>query len=193
MSKLLAKLGYVKGEKLQFLNKRTCGVWLIWISMVILLSTFFGGEQKIQQNIFYFGYIIGLILTVGNKYLNRMLSFGYPSKFQKKMSIISIIIMFVLLVLIGGPYYGEQNYRMIWLGAFLAIGIHFFPFALVHGKLMVVLGFFVSINALVGIVDANIPFHFIAYLDVIIKAIIGFIMLFSKRPLMTVGAKTLTE
>lgn len=40
--------------------------------------------------------------------------------------------MFILLVGIGGPFFATQNYRMIWLGAFLAIGIHFIPFAAVH-------------------------------------------------------------
>jgi hypothetical protein len=183
MSNLLARLGYVKGEKLQFLNKRTCGVWLVWVSIVILLSTVFGGEQKIHQGIFYVGYFAGLFLTVGNKSLNRKLSYGFPSKFQKNMSVFSIVIMFVLLVLIGGPYYGVHNFRMIWLGTFLAIGLHFFPFALVHGKSMIMMGILVSINALVGIIDTNIPFFVVACTDVIIKAIIGIILLFSKNPL----------
>jgi hypothetical protein len=183
MTRLLAKLGYVEGEKLQFLNKRTCGVWLIWVSIVILLSTIFGGDQEIQQNIFYIGYFSGLLLTVGNKWLNRKLSYGAPSVFQKRMSIVSIAIMFVLLVLIGGPYFGVHNYRMIWLGAFLAIGLHFFPFAVVHGKSMIVLGVLTSINALVGIKHEMIPFYVIAYIDVIIKVIVGFVLLFSKKPI----------
>jgi hypothetical protein len=113
MRSLFVKLGYQKGEKLQFLNKRTCGIWLVWISAVIFFSAFFGGEQKMQQTIFYIGYFVGLLLTVGNKYLNRKLSYGSPSKFQRRMSILSIVIMFVLLVLIGGPYYRVHDYRMI--------------------------------------------------------------------------------
>jgi hypothetical protein len=183
MSRLLAKLGYVEGEKLQFLNKRTCGIWLIWISIVILLGTIFGGEQQIQQTIFYIGYFGGLLLTVGNKRLMRKLSYGRPSNFQKRMSFASIIIMFVLLVLIGGPYYGVHNYRMIWLGAFLAIGLHFFPFAIVHGKSMIVLGVLTSINAFVGMQTPSIPFYMIAYIDVIIKMIVGLLLLLSKNPI----------
>ena len=183
MTRLLAKLGYVEGEKLHFLNKRTCGIWLIWVSIVILLGTVFGGDEEIQQNIFYLGYFSGLLLTVGNKWLNRKLSYGEPSVFQKRMSIVSIAIMFVLLVLIGGPYFEVHNYRLIWLGAFLAIGLHFFPFAVVHGKSMIVLGVLTSINALVGIKHDSIPFYVIAYIDVIIKVIVGFVLLFSKKPI----------
>jgi hypothetical protein len=189
MSRLLAKLGYVEGEELHFLNKRTCGVWLIWISIVILLSTIYGGEQKIQQTIFYIGYFAGLLLTVGNKRLNRVLSYGKPSVFQKRMSFVSIIIMFVLLVFIGGPYYGVHNYRMIWLGAFLAIGLHFFPFAVVHGKSMIVLGVLVSINAIVGMKIESTPFYAIAYIDVIIKVITGLFLLFSRNPLVETDYK----
>ncbi|NRD77897.1 hypothetical protein HPT25_10935 [Bacillus sp. BRMEA1] len=185
MSNFLTKLGYEKNAKLLFLNKRTCGIWLIWVSLVILLSTIFGGEQKIHQGIFYVGYFAGLFITVGNKALIRKFSYGSPSKFQKKMSIFSIIFMFVLLVLIGGPYFGVHNYRMIWLGAFLAIGLHFFPFAVVHGKSMIALGMLASINALIGILNSSIPFYVIAYIDVILKAIFGFILLFSKNPLQT--------
>jgi hypothetical protein len=181
MDSLIAKLGY-DGEKLHFLNKRTCGVWLIWISIVILIGTIYGGEEKIQQTVFYIGYFSGFILIIGNKWLNRKLSFGTPSKFQNRMSIISIIIMFVLLAALGGPYFVVHNYRMIWLGIFLAIGLHFFPFAFVHGKSMVILGVFVSINAFVGLKNAIIPFYVIAYMDVMIKAITGFILLFSKKP-----------
>jgi hypothetical protein len=183
MNRLLAKLGYVEGEKLHFLNKRTCGVWLIWVAIVILLSTIYGGDQEIQQNIFYLGYFAGLLLTVGNKWLNRKLSYGAPSLFQKRMSIVSIAIMFMLLVFIGGSYFGVHNYRMIWLGTFLAIGLHFFPFAVVHGKSMFVLGVLTSINALVGLKHETIPFYVIAYIDVMIKAIVGLILLFSKKPI----------
>jgi hypothetical protein len=183
MSRLLTKLGYVEGEKLQFLNKRTCGIWLIWISIVILLSTIFGGEQQIQQTIFYIGYFGGLWLTVGNKWLMRKLSYGRPSNFQKRMSFASIIIMFVLLVFIGGSYYWVHNYRMIWLGAFLAIGLHFFPFTVVHGKSMIVLGVLVSINALIGMQTPSIPFFVIAYIDVIVKVIVGLLLLFSQNPI----------
>lgn len=75
VGKLLVKLGYVKGGKFLFLNKQTCGVWLIWVSMVVLLSAMFGGDQKINQSIFYIGYFAGLFLTVGNKALIQKLSY----------------------------------------------------------------------------------------------------------------------
>ena len=47
---------------------------------------------------------------------------------------------------------------------------------------MIVLGIFVSINALVGMVNETIPFYVIAYIDVITKALTGFLLLFSKKP-----------
>jgi hypothetical protein len=179
---LLLKLGYEKGHKLQFLNKRICGLWLIWVSIVILISAVLGGTQKIQNVIFDIGYFAGFIFILGNKWIYKQLSFGSPSAFQKKMTTISIICMFVLLFLIAGPYYQTHDYRMIWLGAFLAIGIHFIPFSFVHGKSMIILAILVSINALVGIFNSHIEFIYVAYIDVVIKFIFGIVLLFSKKP-----------
>ena len=91
--------------------------------------------------------------------------------------------MFILLVGMGGQFFATQNYRMIWFSAFLAIGIHFFPFATVHGKIMSPLAILVSINAILGMVFSSIPFSIFAYIDVTIKTLFGIIMFFSKNPL----------
>ncbi len=57
------------------------------------------------------------------------LSYGPPTSRQNKMTLASIIFMFVVMVLVGGPHFGNGNYRLVWLGAFLAIGLHFVPMA----------------------------------------------------------------
>ena len=91
--------------------------------------------------------------------------------------------MFILLVGMGGQFFATQNYRMIWLSAFLAIGIHFFPFATVHGKIMFPLVAF-SINAILGIVFSSIHFAVFAYMrNCTIKTLFGIIMFLSKNPL----------
>ena len=91
--------------------------------------------------------------------------------------------MFILLVGMGGQFFATQNYRMIWLSAFLAIGIHFFPFSTVHGKIMFPLAILVSLNAILGMVFSSIHFSVFAYIDVIIKTSFGIIMFLSKNPL----------
>ena len=78
--------------------------------------------------IFNIGYFLGFVLILGNKRIYNKFAFGPPSKFQNNMTLLSIILMFILLVGMGGQFFATQNYRMIWLSAFLAIGIHFFPF-----------------------------------------------------------------
>ena len=128
VKRLLSKLGYFEGKPLPFLSKRVCGIWLIWVSVVILIGTLFGGSQKINMIIFNIGYFLGFVLILGNKRIYNKFAFGPPSKFQNNMTLLSIILMFILLVGMGGQFFATQNYRMIWLSAFLAIGIHFFPF-----------------------------------------------------------------
>jgi hypothetical protein len=90
--------------------------------------------------------------------------------------------MFVLVVLFSGRYFQNHDWRMIWLGAFLAIAIHFIPFSLVHGKSMILLAVPLALNALVGILNPNIPFIEIAYIDAVIKLIFGVALFFSKKP-----------
>ena len=183
VKRLLSKLGYLEGEPQTFLSKRVCGIWLIWVSFVILIGTLFGGSQKINMIIFNIGYFLGFVLILGNKRIYNKFAFGPPSKFQKNMTLLSIILMFILLVGMGGQFFATQNYRMIWLSAFLAIGIHFFPFSTVHGKIMFPLAILVSINAILGMVFSSIHFSVFAYIDVTIKTLFGIIMFLSKNPL----------
>ena len=46
VKRLLSKLGYLEGEPQPFLSKRVCGIWLIWVSFVILIGTLLGGYSK---------------------------------------------------------------------------------------------------------------------------------------------------
>ena len=148
-----------------------------------MIGTLFGGYQKINMIIFNIGYFLGFVLILGNKRIYNKFAFGPPSKFQNNMTLLSIILMFMLLVGMGGQFFATQNYRMIWLSAFLAIGIHFFPFSTVHGKIMFPLAILVSINAILGMVFSSIHFSIFAYIDVTIKTLFGIIMFFSKNPL----------
>lgn len=117
VKRLLRKLGYLEEEPQYFLSKRICGIWLIWVSVVILIGTFFGGSQEINMIIFNIGYFLGFILILGNKRVHNKFAFGPPSKFQNNMTLLSIILMFILLVGMGGQFFATQNYRMIWLSA----------------------------------------------------------------------------
>lgn len=168
-------------KKSQFLNKKIAGLWLLWVSLVILVGTAIGGPQKIPMPIFGLGYMAGIILILGNKRLNKNFSLGRPSPFQKRMTLISMIIMIILLLLLGGPHFIDQDYRSIWLGAFLAIGIHFIPFSFVHGKLMLPLAFFMITNALIGMIFTRINFDYIAYINVGILTVYGILFFFSEE------------
>jgi len=105
ISTLLKSLGYVKGEPLAFLSKRVCGLWLIWIAAVILAGTIFGGEQLISLPIFDAGYFLGFAFILANKRVYKRLAFGRPSRFQNRMTVVSIFLAVLLLVGMGGPFF----------------------------------------------------------------------------------------
>ncbi|HWO52853.1 MAG TPA: DUF6609 family protein [Paenibacillus cookii] len=170
-------------NKSNFLNKRVCGLWLIWVAVVIFAGLMAGGKQLIMMPVFSFGYVIGIFGILANKSLSRKLSYGKPTQGQNRMLFFSIILMFVLMVLIGGPHFADENYRLIWLGAFLAIGIHFIPMAWVHGPSMFVLAVLLIADALLGLLDSNISFHLLAYADIGVKLVFGSYLLLTGKPM----------
>ena len=166
-------LGY-ENEKLEFNYKKSCGLWLIAIAIVIVIATLIGGKQIINMQVFSIGYMICFFS------INK-LSTGSSTKFQKNISKYSVILLFVLMAFLGGPFFDTENWRMIWLGALLATALHFFPFYFVHGKSMIFLGIMCTINIIMGYIFSNIPLVFFAYSDAAIKFIFGVYLLFFSK------------
>lgn len=175
-------LGYQKDEIREYNDKRCCGLWFAIIGVVIIISAIFGGEQKIHPIIFTVGFIAGFYLSVINKKVVTKLSYGKSSKFQNNMATFSIVILFPLMFVLAGSFFPTQNWRMIWLGAFLAVGLHFFPFYFVHGVSMIGIAILCSANAVIGMFVSTIPFIVLALIDGIIKIGFGIYLLFFSKP-----------
>ena len=175
-------LEYNKEEKLEFNHKKSCGLWLIVVSLVIALATLIGGKQIINMQVFSFGYIISFLSINMNKKLINKLSTGNSTKFQNKVSLYSVILLFILMFLLGGPFFATENWRLIWLGALMATAIHFFPFYFVHGKSMILLGIVCSINISIGYIYSDMSLSIIAYIDALIKLLFGLYLFFLSKP-----------
>ena len=175
-------LNYNKDEKLEFNYKRACGLWLIVVAAVIAIATLVGGKQIINMQVFSIGYVISFFsINMNKKVLNR-LSAGPSSEFQNKVSSYAVVLLFVLMVLLGGPFFATENWRLIWLGALMATALHFFPYYFVHGKSMIYLGLICAINIFVGYIFIAIPLGLIAYIDSAIKLVFGMYLLFFSKP-----------
>lgn len=175
-------LGYQKDEIREYNDKRCCGLWFIMMGAVIIISAVFGGEQKIHPIIFTVGYMVGFYLSVINRKAAAKLSYGKSSKFQNNIAAFSIAILFPLMFVLAGPFFSTQNWRMIWLMTFLAVGIHFIPFYFVHGISMIEIAILCSVNAIIGIVLPIIPFIVSALIDGLIKIGFGVYLLFFSKP-----------
>lgn len=175
-------LNYNKDEKLEFNYKRACGLWLIVVAEVIVIATLAGGKQIINMQVFSTGYVVSFLLINMNKKVLNSLSDGPSSEFQKKVSSRSVILLFVLMFLLGGPFFATENWRLIWLGALIATALHFFPYYFVHGKSMIYLGLICAINVFAGYIFTNIPLEVIAYIDAAIKLLFGIYLLFLSKP-----------
>ncbi|WP_315428031.1 DUF6609 family protein [uncultured Rothia sp.] len=175
-------LNYNKNEKLEFNYKRACGLWLIVVAVVIAIATLVGGKQIINMQVFSIGYVISFFSINMNKKVLNKLSDGPSSEFQNKVSSYAVILLFVLMVLLGGPFFATENWRLIWLGALMATALHFFPYYFVHGNSMIYLGLICAINVFVGYVCVDVPLEVIAYIDAAIKLMFGIYLLFLSKP-----------
>lgn len=178
---LLEKLGYYDEKQLVFGNKKLVGLWLIIVGVVIAIATLLGGEKLINQFIFATGYGCGFYLTIVNLSLYERYSEKAMSSFQQKVSRIGIISLFILMFLLGGPYFKIYNWRMIWLGAFLATGLHLYIFYFVHGKPMLLIGTVLTLIAGSGYLIPSISFQIISYTFAVAEILFGLYMfMFSK-------------
>ena len=170
----------VKKRKLEFNNKRSCGLWLLMVGTVLAVSLIFGGRFIVNPIIFLAGYYVSFYIANVNRKVRARLSDGPASPFQIRMIFGSIALLFVLMFCIAGPFIPSWNWRMIWLGVSLATGIHFFPFYFVHGRIMIVLGIICTACAVSGYVLTSVPTAAFLAADSIIKIIFGIGMLFRK-------------
>lgn len=179
---IMGFLGYQKGEIREYNDKRCCGLWFLIIGVVIIVASLFGGEQKLNMPIFMIGFALGFYMSFINKKVVSKLSYGTSSKFQNNVANLSIGILFPLMFIFAGSFYPSQNWRMIWLGTFLAVGLHFFPFYFVHGTSMVWIAILCTINGILGMLFLSVPFIIFAIVDGIIKIAFGVYLLFFSRP-----------
>lgn len=178
---MLEKLGYDKNAKLEFNGKRLCGLWLLIIGTVIIAATVIGGKFIVNPIVFMIGFGIGFYLTNYNKTIHARFTDGEFSKFQEKISSIGVFSLFPLIFFLGGSFIPGGDWRMVWLGTFLATGVHFLIFYYVHGKSMIYLAAACSIVAILGMLMKETPFIYFGMIDGMIKALFGIYLLYFSK------------
>lgn len=162
-------------------RQRVCGLFLMGVGITMALSTLLGSKEYPNAFIFVIGYALSMFGIMFNKKVRNKFSIGEPTALQQKASDFAVIFIAVAAPVIGMSLSGTGNYRMIWLLILLAVGIHFLPFVLIHGKLMLLLAILLIINSSVGLYFSNTPFAVFGAADAIIKIFIG-IMLYKISP-----------
>lgn len=169
-------------ETLEFNNKKQCGLWLMLIGVILIVSVIFGGKFLVNPFIFLIGYYACFFGVNVNKKVRATLSQGGISKFQIKMIYISIAALFLLMFCIAGPFIPGWHWRQIWLGVLLATAIHFLLWFIIHGWSMVVLSAVCIIITVMGYIFPNIPIGVICIMDAVAKLICGIYLFFMSKP-----------
>lgn len=169
-------------ETLEFNHKKQCGLWLISISIVLIISVFFGGEFLVNPFVFLIGYYVSFFSINVNKKVRAKLSQGSISKKQIKIIYFSIAALFILMFCAAGPFIPGWHWRQIWLGVLMATAVHFFLWFFIHGWSMVMLGAVCIIIAAVGYIFTSVPIWVICTCDAAAKLICGIYLLFIAKP-----------
>lgn len=169
-------------ETLEFNNKKQCGLWLMLIGVILIVSVLFGGKFLVNPFIFLIGYYACFFGVNVNKKVRATLSQGGISEFQIKMIYISIAALFLLMFCIAGPFIPGWHWRQIWLGVLLATAIHFLLWFIIHGWSMVVLSAVCIIITVMGYIFPNIPIGVICIMDAVAKLICGIYLFFMSKP-----------
>ena len=169
-------------NKLEFNNKKQCGLWLMLVGIVLVVSNIFGGDFFINPIIFLIGYYICFFSVNVNKKVRKKLSQGPISKFQIKMIYVSLAMLFILMFCIAGVFIPSWNWKLIWLGVLMATAINFIPWFIIHGWSMLVLAIVDIIICIIGYLNLNISVDIIGYMDAITKIICGIYLYFLSKP-----------
>ena len=169
-------------EMLEFNHKKQCGLWLMLIGIVLIVSTVFGGKFLVNPFVFLAGYYACFVGVNVNKKLRKKLSQGGISKVQIRMIYISIAALFVLMFAIAGPFIPGWHWRQIWLGVLLATAIHFLLWFVVHGWSMIILGIVCIIISVIGYAFVDVPLYMIYLADAVVKIAFGAYLFFLSKP-----------
>lgn len=169
-------------EALEFNHKKQCGLWLILIGIVLIISVIFGGKFLVNPFVFLIGYYACFFGVNVNKKVRQKFSQGSISKKQIKMIYFSIAVLFILMFCIAGPFIPGWHWRNTWLGVLMATAIHFFLWFFIHGWSMVVLGTVCIAIAAAGYIFEDIPIWVICIADAAAKSICGAYLLFVSKP-----------
>jgi len=173
----------IKEEKIALNNsqypyprQRVFGLFLIGMSITMALSTILGTNKYPNVLVFIIGYVVSMVGIMFNKKVRNRFAIGESTALQDKASKLSLIFISVIVPIIGMSLSSTENYRLIWMLILLAVGIHFIPFSLVHGKLTLVLGILIIVNSSIGLYLSGISFIIFGIIDAIIKLVIGIIL-----------------
>ena len=173
-----------RGEsKYPYPRQKVCGLFLLGAGITMALASYFGTSKGPNVAIFVIGYFISNVGIMFNRKVRKKYSVGEPTVLQKKASNFALIFLVVMAVIVGIAVGSKGDVRLTWLLILMAVGIHFIPFALIHGKLMYFLAVLLIVNSCAGIYFNNETFLIIGIIDALIKISIGVsLYLISPKP-----------
>lgn len=161
---------------------RSGGLFLTIVGSGITVGGLLG--ERVTLPVFYGSFAAGFIaLSFFGERLRAPL--GRVTKRQGRAMLAAIILEIVLIVaavVVFNDDLAHGQLRRFLLSILLAVGIHFFVFAIAQGPLMLLLGSLCIINAAIAWAIPTIPITVVWILDGLIKIGVGISMLRTPVP-----------
>lgn len=172
--------GQMEEKTYKYPRQFIVGVWLITVGVAMLTLTI--KLPNGSPNAVYFGiiYALGMFWQLNSRTRKRF-SVGSGTINQKKWANRSIVILMVLVLLGFLPAQlmnmsGVQAVYVTWIMILIGVGLHFFAFIPVHGKIIGILGIVIVLNGLFGLL-IRLPLDIIFISDGLFKIIFGLVYL----------------
>jgi hypothetical protein len=167
---------------------RVAGLFLVIVGTAIVVGGLLGGQYL--QTLFWIGFGGGFVaMGVFARPLRR--PFGPYTRVQVA-SIPSAIVLEILLILAAVYLFQDQlahgQARGFILAILLAVGIHFVPFAISSGPLMLLLAVLCCANATVGFLVTAAPLVALWIVDGVLKIAVGIALLRTPAPVLPAPA-----
>lgn len=160
---------------------RIGGLWFLWIGVVIILASLLTFGQTFNGPIFALGFILGIGGILINRRVRASLAFGETSKRQRTAMWAGVGLQAVLFIILANGF-PNLDPRTFWLAALIIVGIHLFPFSLLHGPRAAFLGVLCIASAVLGVLLIGVPFWVFGVIDGVLKLLFGLWMFTTKPP-----------
>ena len=164
----------MKEDGAAYPRQRIFGVFLVVTAAGLYAAVAFPYQGAPNGALFGVFYGVSLFGVMLNPFARKKFSAGTATARQRLASNLSLAFLALGVVLI---FTLASGLRTVWLSLLMVVGLHFFGFVPVHGKLVGILGLLLCVNAVAGLGIGSLSLTTLFIVDATLKLAAGAVYL----------------